>query len=132
MISGSECRDIAAQLRKSRDFVSSLPKASLEQNAFDTFEHVLECVHYDGGNLFDCLARFKREYAWENEQWHQEEITCPWCGYVDTDSWEFEGEYDDEYECPSCGKPFILERVVDITYTSKRRIEDMPEGWDGE
>ena len=53
----------------------------------------------------------------------------PWCGYVDTDSWEFEGEYDDEYECPSCGKQFILERVVDITYTSKRRIEDMPEGW---
>ena len=30
------------------------------------------------------------------------------------------------------GKPFILERVVDITYTSKRRIEDMPEGWDGD
>lgn len=132
MISGSECRDIAAQLRKSRDFVSSLPKASLEQNAFDTFERVLECVHYDGGNLFDYLARLKREYAWENEQWRQEEITCPWCGYVDTDIWEFEGEYDDEYECPSCGKPFIIERVVDITYTSKRRIEDMPEGWDGE
>ena len=76
--------------------------------------------------------KFEREHAWENEQWQQEEITCPWCGYVDTDSWEFEGEYDDEYECPSCGKPFILERVVDITYTSKRRIEDMPEGWDGE
>ena len=80
----------------------------------------------------DCEKQFYRERAWENEQWHQEEITCPWCGDVDTDSWEFEGEYDDEYECPSCGKPFILERVVDITYTSKRRIEDMPEGWDGE
>ena len=57
------------------------------------------------------------------------EITCPWCGYSDPDSWEFEGEYDDAYECLHCGKPFIVERIVDITYTSKRRIEDMPEGW---
>lgn len=55
-----------------------------------------------------------------------------WCGYEDSDSWEFEGEYDDEYECPSCGELFILERVVDITYTSKRRIEDMPKGWRGD
>ena len=57
MISGSECRDIAAQLRKSRDFVSSLPKASLEQNAFDTFERVLELVHYEGGYLADLIDR---------------------------------------------------------------------------
>lgn len=26
-------------------------------------------------------------------------------------------------------KPFIVRRIVDVTYTSKRRIEDMPEGW---
>ena len=56
MISGSECRDIATQLRKSRDFVGGLPKVSLEQNAFDTFEHLLKCVHYKGGNIFDYLA----------------------------------------------------------------------------
>ena len=80
----------------------------------------------------DCEKRFEREHAWENEQWHKDEITCPWCGYVDTDSWEFEGEYDDAYECPSCGKPFILERIIDITYTSKRRVDDMPEGWCGD
>ena len=80
----------------------------------------------------DCEKRFEREYAWENEQADKEEITCPWCGYVDTDSWEFDGEYDDAYECPSCGKPFILERIIDITYTSKRRVDDMPEGWCGD
>lgn len=45
------------------------------------------------------------------------------------DSWEFEGEYDDGYECLHCGKQFFVEKRVDITYTSKRRIEDMPEGW---
>ena len=31
-----------------------------------------------------------------------------------------------------CGKPFVLEKLVEVTYTSRRRIEDMPEGWDGE
>lgn len=77
----------------------------------------------------DCEERFERELAWENEQSKEDEITCPWCGYSNPDSWEFEGEYDDAYECLHCGKPFIVERIVDITYTSKRRIEDMPEGW---
>lgn len=87
----------------------------------------------DGYSLCDdCRSKESRERVWENEQWHKDEITCPWCGYEDPDSCEFEGEYDDEYECPSCEKPFVLERVVEVTYTSRRRIEDMPEGWDGE
>ena len=86
----------------------------------------------DGCSVCDDCKRHDLELAWENEQWHQDEITCPWCGHVETDSWEFEGEYDDEYECEHCGKPFVLERIIDVTYTSKRRIEDMPEGWDGE
>lgn len=87
----------------------------------------------DGYSLCDdCREKEKRETAWENEQWHKDEITCPWCGYEDPDSWEFGAEYDEEYECPSCGKPFVLEKLVEVTYTSKRRIEDMPEGWDGD
>lgn len=77
----------------------------------------------------DCEERFERELAWENEQSREGEITCPWCGYSDSGSWEFEGEYDDGYECSNCGKPFFVKKRVDITYTSKRRIEDMPEGW---
>lgn len=77
----------------------------------------------------DCIKQRERERTWENEQWHKDEITCPWCGYSDPDSWEFDVEYDDEYECSHCGKPLIVKRIVDVTYTSKRRIEDMPEGW---
>lgn len=79
----------------------------------------------------ECISDFERKQEWENEQSGKENITCPWCGYEDTDSWEFDAEYDDDYECPSCGKPFILERIVEVTYTSKRRIEDMPEGLRG-
>lgn len=77
----------------------------------------------------ECISDFDRELEWKNEQPYKEEITCPWCGYEDSDSWEFEGEYDDAYECPECGKKFILEVHTETTYTSKRRIEDMPERW---
>lgn len=84
-----------------------------------------------GYSLCDkCKKRADLKRVWRNEQLCRDEITCPWCGYEDPDSWEFEGEYDDAYECPSCGELFILER--EVTYTSRRRIEDMPEGWDGE
>lgn len=80
----------------------------------------------------DCEKQRDRERAWENEQWHEDEIKCPWCGYEDPYSWGFESEYDEECECAHCGKPFIVEKLIKVTYVSKRRIEDMPEGWDGE
>lgn len=35
-ISDEKRREIAASLRESREFISGLPKTSLEQNAFDT------------------------------------------------------------------------------------------------
>lgn len=39
--------------------------------------------------------------------------------------------------CPFCGgEPRVIHygswRIVDITYTSKRRVDDMPEGWCGD
>lgn len=80
----------------------------------------------------DCIKQRDRERAWENELWHRDEITCPWCGYEDPYSWAVEDGCDEEYECEKCGKPFVLEKLVEVTYTSRRRIEDMPEGWDGE
>lgn len=80
----------------------------------------------------ECIDELLARVDWENEQWHMDEITCPWCGYEDPDSWEFDSEYDDEYECPECGKKFILEVHTEITYTSKRRIEDMSEGLRGD
>lgn len=86
----------------------------------------------DGYSLCDeCVSDFERRLEWENEQSDKENITCPWCGYENPDSWEVESEYDDDYECPSCGKPFIIECNFEVTYTSKRRIEDMPKGWRG-
>lgn len=56
MISDEKRREIAASLRESREFISGLSKVSLEQNAFDTFERIIECVDYEQGNIFDYLA----------------------------------------------------------------------------
>lgn len=56
MISDEERRKFAENLRESREFISGLPKASLEQNAFGTFERILACVDYERGNIFDYLA----------------------------------------------------------------------------
>lgn len=44
-----------------------------------------------------------------------EEAVCPHCRYEHPDSWEFE---DGETNCHSCGKPFVVEVVTDITYTT--------------
>ena len=49
-ISDEKRRKIAASLRESREFISGLPSASLGQNAFATFERILECVDYERGN----------------------------------------------------------------------------------
>lgn len=55
-ISDEKRRGIAASLRESREFISCLPKSSLEQNAFNTFDRILACVDYGRGNIFDYLA----------------------------------------------------------------------------
>ena len=56
MISDEKRREVASNLRESREFISGLPKATLGQNAFATFERVLACVDYEHGNIFDYLA----------------------------------------------------------------------------
>lgn len=53
-ISDEKRREIAASLRESREFISGLPKASLEQNAFDTFERA------DVDGAIDWAARIRK------------------------------------------------------------------------
>lgn len=56
MPTSEERREVAAKLRESREYISGLPYVSLEQNAFKTFDRILECVGYESGNIFDYLA----------------------------------------------------------------------------
>lgn len=95
-------REIAASLRESREFISGLPKVSLEQNAFDTFERIIACVDYERGNIFDYLADL---------------IDRPTCrkripdameGYVFCSNCGAEiGEYGVPNYCPSCGAKVV-------------------------
>ena len=78
-ISDERRREIAASLRESRGFISCLLKSSLVQNAFNTFEHILACVDYERGNIFDYLADL---------------IDRPTCRICATDN-----EYEDSVRC---------------------------------
>lgn len=52
-----------------------------------------------------------------------EQIVCPHCGHVHSDSWEFSGQgHNDggDAKCNECGKPFHWERNIIVLYgTSK-------------
>ena len=101
-------REIAASLRESREFISGLPKASLEQNAFDTFERILACVDYEQGNIFDYLADLIDRPTCETiEHGRPDEFhvckSCSRCSY----GW-FEDIYDKPYSyCPNCGAEVV-------------------------
>ena len=78
----------------------------------------------------ECHKDFLRTRKWEHAQEYTDEVVCPWCGSDIGDSWELDDS--GEMECYACGRAFSYERNVEVTYTSKRRLEDMPEGWNGE
>ena len=48
------------------------------------------------------------------------EITCPYCGYKETDSWELTGEQEEisDVFCGSCEKEYKMMTMIDISYTT--------------
>lgn len=53
---------------------------------------------------------------------YTEEIVCPYCGRVFTDSWECADE-DINLDC-ACGKKFEMQRNLVVTYSTARKQED--------
>ena len=114
MISDEKRREIAASLRESREFISGLTKASLEQNAFDTFERIIACVDYECGNIFDYLADLIDRPTCHNASGCDDVFKCSECGA------EFEpivvngNEYGDVFYtplkplyCSACGAEVV-------------------------
>lgn len=101
MINDSEHREIAARLRESREFISSLPKTTPEKNVFDTFELILACIGYEAGNLFDYLADLIDRPTCRNiggvggTNGEYYDFFCSVCGFAS-------GVTDPKY-CPNCG-----------------------------
>lgn len=76
----------------------------------------------------ECLRKVRIEREWENEQCAEERLICPYCESSIDDPWYYD-EDDEEVECPECKRTFELEIATVRTYRTKRRIEDMPDGW---
>jgi len=52
-----------------------------------------------------------------------DEAVCPYCDHEQSDSWEIATETRDEWiqtECGNCGNTFLLERVVQVSYSTER------------
>ena len=110
MISNDERREIAARLRESREFISSLPKTTPEKNVFDTFELILTCIGYEAGNLFDYLAKLIDRPTCENINEHYDVFECSECHCKVEVMGECRSEYGGIFHapflpsyCPSCG-----------------------------
>jgi len=65
------------------------------------------------------MSKAKPDFDGEIPTYCQDELTCPYCGEVFKDCFEL-ADFDDEMECYECGKRFTYERVVEVTYTSRR------------
>jgi len=48
---------------------------------------------------------------------YKHELTCPYCGYEESDSWELSDD-DEEHECGRCGGIISYQRVVTVEYNS--------------
>jgi hypothetical protein len=75
----------------------------------------------EGGVIMNDITPEKELQPHEYE--YKDNITCPYCGWVDRDSWEvgfggIEGEL--EIECGRCEKTFKCCRSVTVKYTSAK------------
>jgi DNA-directed RNA polymerase subunit RPC12/RpoP len=52
-----------------------------------------------------------------DETYHEHDMVCPFCGYTDYDSWEYD-EGTNEINCPHCNAELIMEKEVEVTYTT--------------
>jgi len=63
----------------------------------------------------------KRLAAREDDEFtnYMVNITCPYCGWTMSSSWEMSSDTG-EYTCDDCENTFSYERVVDISYNTRK------------
>lgn len=80
--------------------------------------NVLYCSTCEG-NRKAHEARLIEDGIEEGCHEYTDEITCPYCGYVDRNSGECPDE-DDECICGDCGEVFQMVRNISVTYSTYR------------
>ena len=114
MPTNDERHKIATKLRESREFIRSMPKVLLEQNAFDAFERILACVDYERGNIFDYLADLiepEPERTCKDERYQWCMFECSECG-CECEGGDYEGHNCSTGAfnyCPNCGARVVKE-----------------------
>lgn len=58
------------------------------------------------------------------EELHEDDFTCPYCGYEDPDAFELPDEGTNN--CGNCGSEIEYERVVEIKYTTIPQKKNEP------
>jgi len=62
-----------------------------------------------------------------------DEVVCPYCGHVHSESYEFgNGADDGEDECGECGKKFSWSRMISVSYSTSKADDDEEEEDDRE
>lgn len=69
----------------------------------------------------DLELRTEQDEDLEFELYRTDFMVCPWCGYEDRDSFEFDND-SATIDCNSCDKPFFYERIVDVSYSTRKPI----------
>jgi len=75
--------------------------------------------HYSRKNNFVVCVKKLIDENEEIDYEYVSEITCPYCGYKNTDSWEMPDESDNEY-CDNCGSEYSYCREVTVEYCSQK------------
>ncbi len=77
------------------------------------------CTYTEGVLCDSCHEKRveKRVAEFSGDTDYTDEITCPHCGYVCSDSWEIS---DGKRECGDCGREYEVERDVVVTYCTTK------------
>ena len=78
----------------------------------------------------NCKEKLSAEIDWQNEQFREDDIICPWCGDHFSDYEDMSQVVDNPYEeserkvkCPCCEKEFELEIETVCYYTTRKPSE---------
>ena len=79
------------------------------------------CTWADGVYCSSCHDEIieKRIEEFDGDTDYTDEIVCPWCGYVHSDSWELSHD-EDTTECSDCGNDIDYVREVVISYRTSK------------
>lgn len=61
------------------------------------------------------MEKFEGDTSYTNE------VICPYCGHVQSDSWEMR---DGENDCDDCEKTFLLEVIPIVEYTTIKHEQE--------